>query len=136
LLTYPKLSSSNIQFGDRRRIARGDAPGTLFEPGEPVREIELVRNLVIHDGLLDDMPKVYKVVEDKRAIEKFVLIPDRTDGRLDRYRNRTLFYNQEDKINLRLPMLISQFQVKQLATLQRALARLLEIGKTRLAPAS
>ena len=95
-----------------------------------------MRNLVIHDGLLDDMPKVYKVVEGERAIEKFVLMPDRTDGRLDRYRNRALFYNQEDKINLRLPRLISQFQVKQLATLQRALARLLEIGKARSASAS
>jgi hypothetical protein len=109
---------------------------TPFEPGELVREIELVRNLVIDDGLLDDMPKVSKVVEGERAIEKFVLMPDRTGGRLDRCRNRTLFYNQQEKINRRLRTLISQFQAKQLATLQRALARLLEIGETRSASAS
>ena len=129
--TYPKLSSSSIQFGDRRRTGWGEAPGTLFEPGEPIREIELVRNLVIHDGLLDDMPKVYKVVKDGRAVEKFVLMPDSTDGRLDRHRNRALFYSGEDKINLRLPTLISQFQVRQLATLERAIARLLEVGEKR-----
>ncbi|RUV27879.1 hypothetical protein [Mesorhizobium sp. M5C.F.Ca.IN.020.32.2.1] len=132
--TYPKLSSSNILFGDRRRTGWGEAAGTLFEPGEPVTEIELVRNLVIHDGLLDDMPKVYKVLQDGRAIEKFVLIPDRTDGRLDRFKNRTLFYSRDDKINLRLPALILDFQTKQLVTLQRALARLLDVAKIRVTP--
>lgn len=129
--SYPKLSSSNIQFGDRRRTGWGEAPGTLFEPGEPITEIELVRNLVIHDGLLDDMPKAYKVVQHGRAVEKFVLMPDRTGGRLDRYKNRTLFYSREDKINLRLPDLVAAFQAKQLVTLQRALARLYEVGDER-----
>lgn len=129
--TYPKLSSSNIQFGDRRRTGWGEVLGTLFEPSEAIREIELVRNLVIHDGFLDDMPKVYKVVKDGRAIEKFVLMPDRTDGRLDRHKNRALFYSSDDKINLRLPTLISQFQVMQRATLERAVVRLLEIGRDR-----
>ncbi len=134
--SYPKLSSSNIQFGDRRRTGWDEVPGTLFEPGEPVTEIELVRNLVIHDGLLDDMPKAYKIVQDGRAIEKFVLMPDRTGGRLDRYKNRTLFYSREDKINLRLPDLVAAFQAKQVATLQRALLRLLEVGAKRHKPAA
>jgi hypothetical protein len=129
--TYPKLSSSSIQFGDRRRTGWGEEPGTLFEFSEPMREIELVRNLVIHDGLLDDMPKVYKVVKDGRTVEKFVLMPDRTGGRFDRHRNRALFYSGDDKINLRLPTLISQFQVRQLVTLERALIRLADIGKNR-----
>ncbi|MET3970887.1 hypothetical protein [Bradyrhizobium sp. S3.9.1] len=129
--TYPKLSSSSVQFGDRRRTGWGEAPGTLFEPSETIREIELVRNLVIHDGFLDDMPKVYKVVKDGRAVEKFVLMPDRTDGRLDRHKNRALFYSRDDKINLRLPTLISQFQVMQRATLERAVGRLVEIGRDR-----
>jgi hypothetical protein len=132
--SYPKLSSSNILFGDRRRTGWGQAAGTLFEPGEPVTEIELLRNLVIHDGLLDDMPKVYKVVQNGRTIEKFVLMPDRTDGRLERFKNRTLFYSRDDKINLRLPALISDFQAKQLLTLQRALARLLDVAKVRGTP--
>jgi hypothetical protein len=94
-------------------------------------EIELVRNLVIHDGLLDDTPKVYKVVKDGRAVEKFVLMPDRTNGRLDRHKNRALFYSGDDKINIRLPILISQFQVMQRVTLERAVARLVEIGRDR-----
>jgi hypothetical protein len=131
---YPKLSSSHIQFGDRRRVGWGEPAGTLFESGEPITEIELVRNLVIHDGLLDDMPKAYKVVRDGRAVEKFVLMPDRAGGRLDRYKNRALFYSREDKINLRLPTLVADFQAKQLATLRRALARLEQIGAARARP--
>lgn len=128
---YPKLSSSSIQFSDHRRTSLRGAAGTLFEPGEPVSEIELVRNLVIHDGLLDDMPKAYKVVRDGRAVEKFVLMPDRKEGRFDRYKNRSLFYSREDKINLRLPSLIADFQTKQLATLQGGLTLLIEVGRAR-----
>jgi hypothetical protein len=36
--TYPKPSSSSIQFGDRRRTGWGEAPGTPFEPSEAVRD--------------------------------------------------------------------------------------------------
>ncbi len=133
--TYPKLSSSNIQFGDRRRLGWGEAAGTLFELGEPVTEIELFRNLVIHDGLLDDMPKAYKVIDAGRTVEKFVLMPDRTGGRLDRYKNRSLFYSGEDKVNLRLPALLTAFQTKHLVTLQRALVRLGQVGAERAANA-
>jgi hypothetical protein len=128
---YPKLACSNIQFGDRRRTGWGEPPGTLFEPGEPVSEIELVRNLVIHDGLLDEMPKVYKLIRDGRVIEKYILMPDRAGARFERYKNRFLFYGGEDKINLRLPTLLAAFQRKQLVTLRRAVDRLNEAGRAR-----
>jgi hypothetical protein len=73
----------------------------------------------IHDGLLDDMPKAYKVVADGRAVEKFVLLPDRgPEGRLERFKNRNLFYSREDKINLRLPALLNAFQARQVVTLK------------------
>ncbi|MGY4257805.1 hypothetical protein ACVI1L_004873 [Bradyrhizobium sp. USDA 4516] len=89
------------------------------------------KNLVIRDGLLDDMPKVYKVVKGGSAVEKFVLTPDRTDGGLDRHKNRTLFYSGGDKIKVRLPNLISQFQVMQRATMERAVVGLVEIDRDR-----
>jgi hypothetical protein len=100
----------------------------LFELVEPITEIELVRNLVIHDGLLDDMPKAYKVIRGGQTVEKFLLMPDRTEGRWDRYKNRRLFYSREDKINLRLPSLLESFQRRQVATLKLALARLQAVG--------
>jgi hypothetical protein len=121
--SYPRLASANIQFGDRRRISLNGQAATLFESCDLITEIELIRNLVIHDGLLDDMPKAYKVVQGGQAVEKFVLMPDRANGRLEKFKNRNLFYSREDKINLRLPGLLAAFQARQVATLDLAVAR-------------
>ena len=60
---YPKLASSNFLFGDRKKLKKlklDKLAGTLFEPCDEVAEVELVRNLLIHDGLLDDIPKAMK----------------------------------------------------------------------------
>lgn len=119
--SYPKLASANFTFGDRKKLKqlKGAAlDGTLFEPCEVVTEVELIRNLLIHDGLLDDMPKAYEVIENGTAIERFVLMPDRKDGRFERYKNRRRFYGGEDKINLRLIGLVRGFQARQVATLK------------------
>ena len=83
--SYPKLASSNFLFGDRKKLkklARERVAGTLFEACDEVIEVELIRNLLIHDGLLDDMPKAYEAIEGGKAIERYVLMPDRRDGRV------------------------------------------------------
>lgn len=64
------------------------------------------------------MPKAYEVIKDGVAIEKFVLMPDMTNGRFDRSKNRNLFYGGEDRINRRLPDLIREFMNREVATLQ------------------
>ena len=115
---YPRLASSNILFGGRKRLKLNKTSGTLFEDCEHVAEIELVRNLLIHDGLLDDMPKAYEIIKGGRAIERFVLMPDRRNGQFERFKNRHRFYGGEDKVNLRLTNLIRSFQARQVATLQ------------------
>ena len=115
---YPRLASANFLFGSRKRLKAYKAPGTLFEDCDEVAEIELIRNLLIHDGLLDDMPKAYEVIEGGQAIERFILMPDRKNGHFERYKNRHRFYGSEDKINMRLPALIREFQTRQVATLQ------------------
>lgn len=86
--------------------------------------VETLRNHLIHDGLLDDMPKAYEHIKDGVAVEKFVLFPDMTNGRFDRFVNRNLFFGREDKINLRLPGLLAEFQARQVATLERILVPL------------
>lgn len=123
---YPKLSSSGIQFGDKKRTSLRGGAGTLFEDCELIKEIELVRNFIIHDGFMDDMPKVYKVVEAGKTVEKYILMPDRDmrTGQLEKYSNRTLFYGGEDKINLRLPKLLAEFQERQVTTLKLILEKL------------
>jgi hypothetical protein len=116
--TYPKLVSSKFLFGQRNRLALNDCRGSLFEPCEEVQEVESIRNLLIHDGLLDDMPKAYEVVQNGVAVERFVLMPDRANGQFERYKNRRLFYGREDKINLRLASLVRAFQLREVETLK------------------
>ena len=120
--SYPRLKSNNILFGDRKGVALNGTPGSLFEACEVVTEVEVYRNHIIHDGLLDDMPKVYKAIVDGHVVEKFVLLPDRTpQGHLEKFKSRNLFYSGEDKINLRLPSFVADFQQRLVATLQRIL---------------
>jgi hypothetical protein len=123
---YPKLSSSGIQFAHQKRTSLRDADGTLFEDCELIKEVELIRNFIIHDGFMDDMPKIYKVVKAGKAVEKYILMPDRNQktGQLEKYSNRTLFYGGEDKINLRLPKLLTEFQERQVITLNLILEKL------------
>lgn len=123
---YPKLSSAGIQFGDKKRTSLRDGAGTLFEDCELIKEVELVRNFIIHDGFMDDMPKIYKVVEAGKTVEKYILMPDRDKrtGQLEKYTNRTLFYGGENKINLRLPKILAEFQERQVTTLKLILEKL------------
>ncbi|MBY3537518.1 hypothetical protein HFN68_32250 [Rhizobium laguerreae] len=121
---YPKFSSSSLQFGDRKRVGFNGETGTLFETCEFMTSVETLRNHLIHDGLLDEMPKAYEEIKDGVAVEKFLLFPDMTDGRFDRFKNRNLFFGREDKINLRLPEFAAEFQARQVATLERILATL------------
>ena len=74
---------------------------------------------MIHDGLLDEMPKVYRVISNGKCVEKFLLFPDQDeDGRFMTYKNRNLFYYNENKINYRLPNIVQEFQKRLLLTLE------------------
>ena len=121
---YPKLSSKNLQYGDRKKVKFDKKTGTLFEVSDFMATVETLRNYLIHDGLLDDMPKAYEKIEDGITVEKFILFPDMTAGRFDRYKNRKLFFGKEDKINLRLLAFFAAFQSRQVKTLSRVLADL------------
>ena len=115
---YPRLASANFLFGKRNKLSVNQRKGSLFESCEEVAEVELVRNLLIHEGLLDDMPKAYEVIQGGVAVERFVLMPDRKNGQFERFKNRRLFYGREDKINLRLASLVRAFQAREVETLK------------------
>jgi hypothetical protein len=129
--SYPKLASAKILFGDRKRLAIDHLPSSLFEACDEIDEIETLRNRLIHDGLLDDMPKAYEVWTAGVVTERFVLLPDRTGRRLDRYKGRSLFFGGEDKINLRLPTLIATFNARMVVTLKDIHRRLTQRGVVR-----
>ncbi|MGF6764832.1 hypothetical protein P3T24_005166 [Paraburkholderia sp. GAS33] len=121
---YPKMRSANKQFGGRKWVSFNKLPGSLFEDCELITFIETLRNHLIHDGLLDDMPKAYERIENGVAVEKFLLFPDMTEGRFDRVGNRNLFFSREDKINERLPEILAEFQARLIVTLDGILKQL------------
>lgn len=116
--TYARMASRGRQYGDRKRVAWNGAAGTLFEDCDFTRSIEALRNHVVHDGLLDEQPKVYEEYRDGALVRRFVLFPDMTGGRLDHHVNRNLFYGREDRINLRLPTVFLEFQERLIRTLE------------------
>lgn len=119
--TYPKMASQGKQFGDRKGLSFNGKAGTLFEHCHFVAGLETLRNHIIHDALLDEMPKAYERYENWKVVERFVLFPDMTAGRLDRHVNRSLFFGVEDKINLRLSGLVTEFQRRLEKTLGEVL---------------
>ena len=122
---YPKLAAKNSLYSDRKRVSFNGKSGTLFEKCSEISEVETVRNHIIHDGLIDDIPKAYRVIKNGACIEKYILFPDRcNEGRFESFRNRSLFYGSEDKINLRLPALVSNFQIRLTKTLHPLLEQL------------
>ncbi|TOB45014.1 hypothetical protein CGK06_11155, partial [Vibrio parahaemolyticus] len=112
--------SKNKLYSDKRGVSLNNVSGTIFESCSFINEIEAIRNHVIHNGLLDDLPKVYRVVVDGCCVEKFILLPDINDsGRFESYKNRNLFFSQENKINEKLPSIINEFQKRLIETLEQ-----------------
>ncbi|PNY79172.1 hypothetical protein [Deinococcus koreensis] len=120
---YPRMHSKNILYGQWTRLALtpADIQGTLLEDHPLVAEVATVRNHIIHNGLLDEHPRVYIRYEHGQIVEKFVLMPDLRAGRPVQRVNRLLFFAHEDKLNLRLPDLIDHWMQRQQATLNLAL---------------
>jgi hypothetical protein len=116
--SYPRMTSLNEQYGGRKRVSFNGKAGTLFEDCTFLTTIETLRNHLIHDGMLDDMPKGYEVIKDGNVIEKYMLMPDMTNGRFDRLKNRILFFGGEDKINSWLPGFTREFMMRLERTLE------------------
>ncbi|EEY1708581.1 hypothetical protein DS107_005087 [Escherichia coli] len=125
--SYVKLTSKNSQYGDKKKVSLNNYKGSLFEQCPFINEIESVRNHIIHDGLLDDMPKAYRVIRNNACIEKYLLFPDQTsEGCFESYKSRNLFYGGDTKINNRLPEITNQFQERLLLTLGKIFDKLNE----------
>jgi len=51
-------------------------------------------------------------------IEKFILIPDTTNGNFDTFKNRNRFFNNDVKLNDILPDLIFEFWKRLMTTIK------------------
>jgi hypothetical protein len=115
---YNKMCSKNKLFGDKKRLRINNTKNTLFEECDFITMIETIRNHIIHDGIIDIRPKGYERYVDGVIVERFILFPDMKNGRFEHYVNRKLFYGGEDKINLRLPSIINEFNTRLINTIK------------------
>lgn len=125
--SYVNLKSNGLLFGDKKKINLDSILGTVFEDCSLISEIETFRHFIVHDSFLDDLPRVYISYKEGIEVEKYILKPDMTNGRLDKYKNRRLFYGEENKWNLSLIGTIEEFRTRQVKTLEFAVQELRRI---------
>ncbi len=114
--TNTKLKCANKLWGDRNRLAIENTNGTIFENSELITVIESLRNEVIHNGTWELNPKVYLVYENEEIVERFMLFPDISQGRLSTVKNRKHFYGTNNKVNNMLQNIHIEFLNRVLKT--------------------
>ncbi len=115
--TYPKLKSKDTTYGDSKKTAFREMPDSIYEMSDAIRMIMYLRNEIVHNASIDGIPKVYQNIKNKKVIEKFILLPDFSNGMIRTYKNRKRFFNNDTKLNEILPTLISEFWDKLKFTL-------------------
>jgi hypothetical protein len=116
---YPKLKSNGKLYGDLKRIKAIKFDNTLFERTDDLKLILSLRNEIVHNASFENIPKVYQVFKDNVMIEKFIYIPDTTNGNFDTFKNRNRFFNNEVKLNEKLPELLTDFWKKMETTIDK-----------------
>jgi len=111
-----KLRGASKQYIDKKELRINEKEGTLFVKDELIWMISSIRDRIVHDGHLDISARVYENFKRARLVERFVLIPDMTDGRFDTFKNRTNFYGRDLKINYDLPEILDEFYRRLLRT--------------------
>lgn len=109
---YPKMKSKGVLYGDFKKIKSINFENTLFEKTEKINLIISLRNEIIHNASFENISKVYQKFKDDILIEKFIYIPDHTNGFFDTFKNRNRFFDKEIKLNEELPNLITDFWTK------------------------
>lgn len=109
---YPKLQSKGLLYGDYKKIKSINFDKTLFDKTDDIKLIISLRNEIIHNASFENIPKVYQKFENNRMVEKYIYIPDYTNGNFDTFKNRNRFFSNEVKLNEILPNLLTDFWAK------------------------
>lgn len=97
----------------------GERAGTVFEDKQSdILLIKKLRNHIVHNGFLDMEASIYENKEKGKLKERFILMSDYSDGQLDKYKGRTLFYSRDIKINLILPKLLESIMQLSFRTIE------------------
>lgn len=100
-----KLTSTNIIWGDRKKLSINNKENTVFARNNIIKLIETLRNEVVHNGSLEQYPRVFISVENNKIVERFMLLPDYVDGILSTVKSRNHFFSNCNKANELLPEL-------------------------------
>ncbi|SJN18469.1 hypothetical protein FM120_01055 [Sphingobacterium faecium PCAi_F2.5] len=106
---YPKLKSKDTLYGDSKKTTFKEKQGSIYELSETIRTIMYLRNEIVHNASIDSIPKVYQNLENKKIVEKYILLPDFSNGIIKTYKNRKRFFDNDTKLNDILPALIDEF---------------------------
>ncbi|QWX82518.1 hypothetical protein H0I23_08505 [Cellulophaga sp. HaHaR_3_176] len=106
---YPKMKSNKILFGDAKKIKNSKLKNTIFDKTDNTKLIISLRNEIIHNASFENIQKVYQLFSNNIMTEKFILIPDNTNGNFDSYKNRNRFFNNDIKLNELLPNIVTEF---------------------------
>jgi hypothetical protein len=116
---YPKMKSNGILYGDLKKINFISREKTIFDKTDDLKLILSLRNEIVHNASFENIPKVYQVFKNNEIIEKYIYVPDSTNGVFDSYKNRNRFFNKETKLNEILPDLLTSFWRKMEITIDR-----------------
>lgn len=117
--SYPKLKSKDTLLGNSKKTSFHEMKNTLFERTENRKIIEYLRNEIVHNASIDSIPKVYQNIKNKQIIEKFILLPDFSEGIIKTFKNRKRFFDNDTKLNEILPDLINDYFTRLSFTLQQ-----------------
>lgn len=106
---YPKMKSNKILFGDLKKIKSTNINDTIFDKTDNTKLVISLRNEIIHNASFENIQKVYQVFSNNTMTEKFILIPDITNGNFDTFKNRNRFFNNDVKLNELLPKIVTGF---------------------------
>lgn len=115
---YPRLKSLNKTYGDHKRLISFDKTNTIFEHSETLDTIITIRNEIVHNSTIDNLPKVYQSFQDGKLIEKYILLPDFENGKLISFVNRKRFFDNDTKVNEILPDMIKEFWTRILMSIK------------------
>lgn len=115
--SYKKLKSAEVLWGKRNRLMINETRNTIFEKCNFIRQIEAIRNEIVHNGTWELNPKIFIRLNNYEEVEKFMLFPDMEQGHLITVKNRKHFFYGDKRVNDILPKIHSEFKCRLLNTL-------------------
>lgn len=115
---YVNMKSAKLLWGDKKKLIINGYEGSLFENCDLVRMIESMRNEVVHNGSWELNPKAYIRFEKGDLVERFMLFPDISQGRLAKVKGRNHFFGNGTKVNDILPRIHNEYHYRLLNTIR------------------